>query len=114
MRTTVLASLLGLALAAFAASAGDLSRLPKPILLPQGDDSPGQVTFQHESHVDAKKPTCLGCHPRRFPITRAKALGKGAITHEKMLKGEACGACHGKGKAAFDFEDGCENCHAGA
>ena len=112
MRTTVLATLACLALSAPAARAADLPRLPKPILLPQGEDSPGQVTFQHESHVDAAKPTCLGCHPRRFPILREKALPKGAITHEKMLKGEACGACHGKGKAAFDFEDGCENCHA--
>ncbi|HVO19747.1 MAG TPA: c(7)-type cytochrome triheme domain-containing protein [Anaeromyxobacter sp.] len=112
MRTPLLASLLGLALASFAAGAADLPRLPKPILLPQGDDSPGQVTFQHESHVDAAKPSCLGCHPQRFPILKDKALPKGTITHEKMLKGEACGACHGKGKAAFDFEDGCENCHA--
>jgi len=110
MRTAFLASLL--ALAAFAARAADLPRLPKPILLPRGDDSPGQVTFQHESHVDAAKPSCLGCHPKRFPILKDQALPKGAITHERMEKGEACGACHGKGKVAFDFEDGCENCHA--
>jgi c(7)-type cytochrome triheme protein len=113
MRLHGLAVLLGLSLlAGVPARAGDLPKLPKPIAIPRGEDSPGQVTFQHDSHVDAAKPTCLGCHPKRFPILKSAALPKGAITHEKMLKGEACGACHGKGKAAFDFEDGCENCHA--
>jgi c(7)-type cytochrome triheme protein len=117
MRLHDLAPLLALPLAVALlagalARAGDLPNLPKAIAIPQGDDSPGQVTFQHESHVDAAKPACLSCHPKRFPILKASALAKGAITHEKMLKGEACGACHGKGKAAFDFEDGCENCHA--
>ena len=113
MRTLLSTALLALLLAA-AAQAKDLPLLPGPLKIPPGDDSPGQVTFNHESHVDATKPSsCLACHPRLFPILRKSALPKGAITHERMLKGQACGACHGKNKAAFDFEDGCENCHAG-
>ena len=91
------AFLLGFVLAS-ASWAADLPRLPKDLLLPQGDDSPGQVTFRHDSHVDLAKPACLTCHPRLFPI---------------LKEGQACGACHGKGKVAFDFEDACENCHGG-
>jgi c(7)-type cytochrome triheme protein len=109
------------AAAAPAARAGDaLPRLPKAIELPQGKESVGKVTFNHDTHVDAAKPACLGCHPRAFSILGRSAAAKGAaapparpITHERMEKGEACGQCHGKGKAAFEFEDNCENCHAG-
>lgn len=113
MRSILTAALAVLVLAVAAARAGDLPRLPKALELPQGEDSPGMVTFNHDSHVDAAKPSCVSCHPRLFPMLKGSALPKGAITHDKMLKGQACGACHGKGKAAFDFEDGCENCHAG-
>ncbi len=103
-----------LVLAVAAAWAGDLPRLPKALKLPAGDDSPGQVTFNHDTHVDTAKPSCTTCHPRQFPMLQGKALKKGEITHEKMEKGQYCGACHGKGKAAFDFsDDNCQNCHAG-
>jgi len=106
------AFLLGFVLAS-ASWAADLPRLPKDLLLPQGDDSPGQVTFRHDSHVDLAKPACLTCHPRLFPILKEGGLKKGALKHERMKEGQACGACHGKGKVAFDFEDACENCHGG-
>jgi c(7)-type cytochrome triheme protein len=112
MRFTMRVVLAALALAT-AAEAGDLPRLPKAIALPRGEDSPGQVTFNHDTHVDAARPDCVSCHPRLFPILKESALPGGAITHEKMEKGQACGACHSKGKKAFAFEDGCENCHPG-
>ncbi len=114
MRLAQTVLLAAVALAVAAARAGDLPRLPKAIQLPAGDDSPGQVTFNHDSHVDAAKPSCIACHPRQFPMLQGAALKKGAITHEKMEKGQYCGACHGKGKTAFDFsDDNCQNCHAG-
>jgi c(7)-type cytochrome triheme protein len=109
-RAALAATILALVLSAAAA---ELPKLPRALALPQGDDSPGQVTFNHDSHVDAKEPRCTACHPKLFPMLRGKALPKGAITHDKMEKGQACGACHGKGKAAFEFEDNCQNCHAG-
>jgi c(7)-type cytochrome triheme protein len=90
--------------------AADLPRLPQALQLVQSKDSPGVVTFRHDSHVDAKKPSCATCHPKRFSI-----LGRSAdkapvhVKHAAMEKGEACGACHGK--AAFGFED-CTMCHA--
>ena len=92
--------------------AADLPRLPKALLVPMGEDSPGQVTFNHDSHVDAAKPSCIGCHPRLFPMLKDPAPKKVAMTHEKMDQGQHCGACHAKGKTAFAFDDGCENCHA--
>lgn len=95
-----------------AALAADLPKLPGALKLPQGSDSPGVVTFNHDMHVDTSKPagSCSACHPRHFRI-----LGKSAaapaekITHEKMEKGQSCGACHGK--QAFNFDD-CTMCHA--
>ena len=103
-----------LAAAAFATAtlAADLPRLPVALPLPQGGDSPGVVTFNHDMHVDTSKAagSCTACHPRLFSI-----LGKSAtkrvktVTHDAMLKGESCGACHGK--QAFNFDD-CTMCHA--
>jgi len=111
-RKTLLLAAAALALGSMAAAA-ELPRLPKELQLPQGEDSPGLVAFRHDSHVDAKKPSCTACHPKLFPMLKESALPKGAITHERMeKKGELCGSCHGKGKSAFDFDDACENCHA--
>ncbi|WP_242392734.1 c(7)-type cytochrome triheme domain-containing protein [Anaeromyxobacter oryzisoli] len=95
-----------------AALADGLPNLPQGLALPRGTDSPGQVTFNHESHVDAAKPGCVSCHPRRFAILGRSATERRtpAITHAAMEKGEACGACHGK--QAFGFDD-CTGCHAG-
>lgn len=99
--------LLGLSAAALA---GGLPKLPKEAALPQGTDSPGVVAFRHESHVDAARPDCTGCHPGTFRIlksTKAKP-----ITHADMEKGRACGSCH-DGKAAFGLADDCAACHKG-
>ena len=103
-----LAVVLGLVLAG--AAAADLPRLPKDVLMPKGGDSPGQVTFRHESHVDSAKPDCVACHPTRFSILgRSGGAVRPPITHAAMEKGQACGACHGQ--KAFGFDE-CGNCHA--
>ena len=93
------------------AAVADLPRLPGDLSLPRGADSPGQVVFRHESHVDAARPDCVTCHPRRFSILgRSGGAARPAITHDAMeKKGQACGACHGQ--AAFGFDE-CGNCHA--
>src|SRR5450756_1646954 len=49
--------------------AGSLRRLPNDRPLPQGDGSPGVVTFSHASHVDAGKPDCTTCHPAPVSYT---------------------------------------------
>jgi c(7)-type cytochrome triheme protein len=91
-------------------TSGELRRLPKDLALPQGEGSPGAVTFRHDSHVDADAPRCLDCHPTWFRIlaTGTRPAGEG-LTHDAMEKGKACGACHGR--TAFGFDD-CTMCHA--
>lgn len=96
-------------LAASAAMAtAALPKLPGPIAFPQSGDSPGVVTFNHETHVDAAKPSCTGCHPAQFAIL--KATPKPTMKHEQMQKGSQCGACH-DGKKAFAFDADCTMCH---
>jgi c(7)-type cytochrome triheme protein len=85
-----------------------LPNLPNAIAFPQGKESPGVVTFRHESHVDAARPDCTSCHPKLFEILRSSAPAT-AILHSDMEKGRACGACH-DGKKAFAPED-CTACH---
>ena len=91
----------------------DLPRLPGELQVTKSDDSPGQVTFRHDSHVDSAKPGCVACHPRIFSIlgrSSDKPVTKVKLTHDAMEKGQGCGACHGK--KAFGFEE-CGNCHEG-
>ncbi len=96
--------------AAASVFAQNLPKLPADIVLPQSGDSPGKVTFSHANHVGFQgKPDCTACHPKLAPILKAPAGAKHApITHAAMLKGEACGACHGK--TAHGFDD-CTTCH---
>lgn len=84
-----------------------LPKLPAPKALPASQDSPGVVTFNHESHVDASRPNCITCHPTHFKILKRSA--RTPITHDRMKQGQQCGACHGK--TAFGFEDDCTMCH---
>jgi c(7)-type cytochrome triheme protein len=98
-----------LAWATGTAAQGRLPKLPAAHTLAQTGDSPGKVTFNHESHVDADKPSCTSCHPTLFKILKAGATTDGKpITHDSMNKGGSCGACHGK--TSFGFDD-CTLCH---
>jgi c(7)-type cytochrome triheme protein len=91
--------------------AGALPNLPKDIALPQGDGSPGVVTFRHGAHVDASQPDCTTCHPKLFPIVKrtASSAAPAAIRHADMEKGKSCGSCH-DGKSAHGLDD-CGTCH---
>ncbi len=95
---------------AASALAQSLPHLPADITLPQSGNSPGKVTFSHANHVSFQaKPDCTVCHPKLAPILKTpKDAGRPPITHEAMLKGQACGACHGK--TAHGFDD-CTTCH---
>ena len=111
MNSRTLITLLAALLLGGSAFAADLPRLPHALQLPQGGESPGVVTFNHDMHVDTAKlaGSCTTCHPAAFSILGRSATKKvTAITHDGMKKGEACGACHGK--QAFNFED-CTMCH---
>jgi c(7)-type cytochrome triheme protein len=95
-----------IALSGSVASAA-LPKLPGPKTLPASPDSPGAVTFNHESHVDANRPNCTSCHPKLFKILKRTA--RTPITHDRMKQAQQCGACHGK--TAFGLEDDCTMCH---
>jgi c(7)-type cytochrome triheme protein len=98
------------ALAGAAAAQNRLAKLPAAYTLPQTGDSPGRVTFNHESHVDADAPNCTSCHPKLFKILAPGATADGKpITHASMDKGQSCGGCH-NGKTTFGFDD-CTLCH---
>jgi c(7)-type cytochrome triheme protein len=103
-------ALVAAVLMAASALAQSLPKLPADIVLPQSGDSPGKVTFSHANHVSFQaKPDCTACHPKLAPILKAPKDAKRApITHQAMLKGQACGACHGK--TAHGFDD-CTTCH---
>jgi c(7)-type cytochrome triheme protein len=91
---------------------GRLATLPRPFTFAQMGDSPGPVTFNHESHVDEHAPNCTSCHPKLFKILKTGETVDGkAITHDAMNQGRACGACH-NGKKSFGFDD-CTICHRG-
>jgi len=110
-RTFLLALLAAAAPAVLAA--GALPNLPKDKALPQGDGSPGVVTFRHASHVDAARPDCTTCHPNLFPIVRtASPVSRAPIRHADMEKGKSCGSCH-DGKSAHGLDD-CGTCHTEA
>jgi len=94
-----------------AALAADLPRLPGALQLPQGKESPGVVTFNHDMHVDTSKPagSCTACHAGTFRILERSASSPApVVTHDGMKAGKSCGKCHGR--QAFNFDD-CTMCH---
>jgi len=104
-------TVLALAVTGRVAAAQGLPRLVDDIRIHKSADSPGQVTFNHTSHVGMQeRPSCTACHPKAFPILKAGAATRAPITHASMDKGGQCGACH-DGKKAFALQDDCTNCH---
>lgn len=95
------------ALAATGAGGAPSARpAPKPHTFPTGADSPGRVTFRHETHARGAE-GCTGCHPKPFRMATL-VPPKGGAMHEK----DSCGSCHdGKKSFATDDPDACERCH---
>jgi c(7)-type cytochrome triheme protein len=87
-------------------------KLPDTFSFPKGEGSPGEVSFCHESHqsrLAASPRACATCHATGFSLRRSGKALAGAVTMERMQKGELCGACH-DGKQAFALDD-CAGCH---
>ncbi len=96
---------------AVALGAQSMPKLPAAIELPQDESSPGVVTFNHDTHVDAERPDCTTCHPSMFRIIpKGSPAARTAITHERMDKGELCGRCH-NGEQSFAMDEDCTYCH---
>jgi c(7)-type cytochrome triheme protein len=92
-----------------AVAAQTLPKLPDEVKLAKSEDSPGQVYFNHASHVDPESPSCTSCHPKDFKILKASPA-RPPIKHEVMEKGQLCGSCH-DGKKSFGLQDDCTMCH---
>lgn len=90
--------------------AQDLPKLPDALDITKAADSPGQVIFNHMTHVDVSKPDCTTCHPKPFSILGSKGGTRATMKHEQFEKGQLCGSCH-DGKKAFAIQDDCTNCH---
>jgi c(7)-type cytochrome triheme protein len=86
--------------------------LPEVFEFPVGEGGPGQVSFNHETHVPRIENTarlCATCHETSFSLRKRGQALVGPVTMERMKKGELCGACH-DGKKAFAVDD-CTSCH---
>jgi c(7)-type cytochrome triheme protein len=85
-----------------------LEHLKVPDLIPikLGPESPGQVVFNHQIHLDAHHPDCTTCHAGKFQLLEASA----DLT--PMKKMNYCGECH-DGVKAIGIRDKarCDSCH---
>ncbi len=87
-----------------------LPKLPGDGLkLTMGTDSPGQVRFNHSTHVDASKPECTACHPKDHGILGSRGTPV-PILHKNFDARRQCGRCH-NGEDAFAVTDDCSFCH---
>jgi c(7)-type cytochrome triheme protein len=113
MRRAVIYGLMGILAMGLttAVLAQSLPRLPKEYAFPQSPDSPGVVTFNHETHLAMQeKPDCTVCHSKLFKILEPGQTADGSpIRHAVMEKKGQCGACH-NGEAATGL-DQCDHCH---
>jgi c(7)-type cytochrome triheme protein len=75
-----------------------------------GEDSPGEVIFSHDSHVDYDAVNCAACHRNTFRLLKGGSLLNGELTYDEIHSGEACFSCH-DGEAAFSVEEDCSYCH---
>jgi c(7)-type cytochrome triheme protein len=85
-------------------------RLPAPYTFPATGDSPGPVTFNHETHAAAMDNQCKACHARLFRLTEPGRPVAGKLTYEAVHEGALCASCH-NGKQAFAIDEDCANCH---
>ncbi|MBK6849508.1 MAG: Ni/Fe-hydrogenase cytochrome b subunit [Proteobacteria bacterium] len=86
--------------------------LPAPFRFPRGAHSPGVVTFDHASHLDAAKPQCAECHREQFSLLRPGRPLHGQLVMERIRRGQLCGRCH-DGQRAFGVVAGeCDVCHS--
>jgi c(7)-type cytochrome triheme protein len=85
-------------------------RLPKPYTFPVSGDSPGAVTFDHETHAMALDNRCQVCHAALFRLTVAGRPVSGKLSYEAIHEGRLCASCH-DGKQAFAIDADCTSCH---
>jgi len=85
---------------------------PADLVFPKSDESPGQVTFRHSTHVDATRPNCTSCHSATFKMLKIGLQTPPEGPRWNMHEEQRCGACH-NGKKGFNLKDAdnCVVCH---
>lgn len=71
----------------------------------------GNVTFDHEKHVQRVKGDCKSCHPGLWPQAKAPLNFRAGVHKPAEAKKTSCGACHHPGGAAFESKGNCNKCH---
>ena len=71
----------------------------------------GDVTFNHQNHIQRAKGMCDTCHPKLFPQSREPINFKANIHKTAEANKTACGACHVQGGPAFASMGNCNKCH---
>ncbi|MDI6753176.1 MAG: cytochrome c3 family protein [Thermodesulfobacteriota bacterium] len=66
----------------------------------------GEVTFSHDTHIEAMGFNCTECHPITFVTKEQHKPAK--MIHRRQS--QSCGKCH-DGKQAFDLRGNCYICH---
>jgi c(7)-type cytochrome triheme protein len=88
--------------------ASDL-RLPGEYPFPMTEESPGAVTFRHETHVDRDAPDCTRCHVEHWSLLESGKPLSGMLTGDRVHE-FLCGSCH-DGNHAFAVAEACDVCH---
>jgi c(7)-type cytochrome triheme protein len=90
--------------------AGRYFIMPPDVTLPSTEASPGEVTFRHSSHLDAKQANCAQCHNQRFRILKASMHRPATAGARDLHSAQFCGACH-DGEKSFSVKQDCQLCH---
>ena len=85
---------------------------PADLIFPKSEESPGEVTFRHSTHVDASRPNCTTCHSQ-FKMLKISIEKPPGVEKLDMHNERRCGLCH-NGEKAFDLtkSDNCTTCHS--
>jgi len=71
----------------------------------------GNVTFNHQAHVDRVSKDCSACHDKLFPQTKAAINFKAGMHKTAEAAKNSCAGCHVAGGGAFETKGNCGKCH---
>jgi c(7)-type cytochrome triheme protein len=72
----------------------------------------GNVTFNHQAHVDRVSMDCGACHDKLFPQSKAAINFKAGMHKTAEAAGTSCAGCHIAGGTSFATKGNCGKCHA--
>jgi c(7)-type cytochrome triheme protein len=93
--------------------------MPDDYTFESGEDSPGEVTFSHDTHASYFNNNCMMCHSTTWSMLTPATPKEGQLTYERLHEEDLCYSCHNGeeheelGMEIFSTQDfeSCENCH---